>query len=71
MLFISRSIENLEGELHLPMPVIPELAEGKLSAKKLSRLPDVVEQLEIAVHEWNVHLTTIVEESDVKVYNYW
>lgn len=57
--YYNRTTEHIEGEIQLPMPNIPMLAEEHRGVVDFVE-PDVIEQLQEAVLMWQSHIDAII-----------
>lgn len=61
MLLFVRTLENIEGDILLTMPNIPELEDSNVTDEMLEKNKEVIEQLENAIMLWGAHIEKVNE----------
>lgn len=56
-----RTLENIEGDILLTMPNIPELDDPNVTDEMLEKNKEVIEQLENVIMLWGVHIEKVNE----------
>ncbi|KOC59925.1 Dynein heavy chain 10, axonemal [Habropoda laboriosa] len=61
------TLENIEGDILLTMPNIPELDDPNVTDEMLEKNKEVIEHLENLIMSWGVHIQKVLESFQTKV----